>query len=371
MSHPGVVIGAKVGQAIGIVEAEGNLAAVIHAVHRHILGKRLGVEIGFGQDGGDICLLECNAVGVLRLDGEDLVLIAEASVDDGHAHALTLIAQVPGGVGAHGGAHIFHIGQKICAAGYRSGFQLRDGKAGHQEGLFDARQLVQLCQIPILHRGRDGVGQKTELSGHMDVIAQGFADALDLSLLTADDGLHGRLLLRPQSLAQMDLHGVYGSDGGVFKGDHDPNIGVLSVGSGVQADGLATLQVGLTQNLPHGGGISGGLLGVEVPGFQDGSILCGDVALLTILQIGQCFGFAFCQSTFCDVHIIGSKARINHSLFPFQYVCVSCGDEGGLSGLAVYALLWSTFGLGSAWHVSRLDSGKAAGAHEQRRAEQP
>ena len=73
-----------------------------------------------------------------------------------------------------------------------------------------------------------------------------------------------------------------------------PNVGVLAVRGGVQADGLAALQVGLAQNLPHGGGISGGLLGVEVPGFQDGSILRGNVALLPILQLGQSFGFAFC-----------------------------------------------------------------------------
>lgn len=92
----------------------------------------------------------------------------------------------------------------------------------------------------------------------------------------------------------MDLHGVHGNDGGVFQSDHDPNVGVLSVRGGVQADGLAALQVGLAQNLPHGSGIGGGLLGVEVPGFQDGSILRGDVALLTILQLGQSFGFAFC-----------------------------------------------------------------------------
>ena len=128
----------------------------------------------------------------------------------------------------------------------------------------------------------------------MDVIAQGLVDALNLGILLADDGLHGCLLLRPQSLAQVDLHGVHGNDGGVFQGDHDPNVGVLAVRGGVQADGLAALQVGLAQNLPARRRNKRRPAWRRSPGFQDGSILRGNVALLPILQLGQSFGFAFC-----------------------------------------------------------------------------
>ena len=116
---------------------------------------------------------------------------------------------------------------------------LGNGIAGHQERLFHTIHPVDSRQICVLHGGGNGVGQKSEVLGNLNVIPQLPADGLRHHLLLLFYSLHGIAFRRSQVLAQMNLHGVHLTDSVCLKGDHHADHGGRSIGLRQEAELLA------------------------------------------------------------------------------------------------------------------------------------
>ena len=206
VAQAGVVIGAEVGQAVCVVEAEGNLAAVVHGVQAGLLGQGFGVEVVGLQNGGDVLLGVGHPALVLGLLDEAGVFVAEAGVEDGHAHALALIAQVPGPGCAHGRACGVHIGQELRSGLDHRSLRFRHREGRHQKGGLDPGLPIQLLEVAVLHCDGDGVGQEGEVVRNLQVIAQLLLQGLGLHGLPLGDAGHSGLLRLPQGLAQEHGH---------------------------------------------------------------------------------------------------------------------------------------------------------------------
>ena len=214
----GLVIGAKIGLPIAIVVAIGNLAAVIHLICRQPFRQGLCMQHIGGQNVPNGSFVQGNQALILGLNGKGRVLEAQACVDDGYAHTLSRVPQVPGSSCPHEGGGVLQIGRNPTA--YRCCMNLGNGIAGHQECLFHTIHSVDSRQICVLHGGRNGVGQKCEVLGNLNVVSQLPANGLRHHLLLLFHSLHGVAFRRSQFLAQMYLHGVHLTDGVCLKGNH-------------------------------------------------------------------------------------------------------------------------------------------------------
>ena len=207
-----VVVAESCGE-IGVVEAEGNLAAVIYAVHRDALQEGLGVKLILFQNSRNVFLAQGDLAGIGGRLGEDGVFQIQAGIDDGYQHPLAPIAQIPSCGGAHAGAHILHGGGDFS----RRGLHVRHGEGRHQVSFLHTGHILQGGKIAVGNRGGDGVHHQGEIFLHLDAVAQLFLHGTGVLLLGSHNLLHGGQLLLPQLCAYLNRHGFHPGNGLVLK----------------------------------------------------------------------------------------------------------------------------------------------------------
>ena len=121
----------------------------------------------------------------------------------------------------------------------------------------------------------------------------------------------------------------------IFKDHHGFDQGFLGVDLRAEADLLALVQGGISQDFPHSLGVLGGLLGVKVLALDDRAVFSGEVQGFAALQVGQGLGLLGGEDPLGDVHVSGSFPGVDAAVFFFIDVGISRRDEGGLPGLAV------------------------------------
>ena len=237
MAKHGLVIGAKIGLPIGIVVAIGNLAAVVYLIHGQPFCQGLCMQHIGGQNVPNGSFVKGDQALVFGLNRKGRILEAQSGVNDGHAHALACIPQIPCAICTHEGTGVLQIRGNSTA--YRSCVNVGNGIAGHQKCFFHAIHPVDRRQIRILDSRRNSVGQKREVLGNLNVIPKLPADGLRHHLLLLFHSLHGIVLFLSQFLAQMHLHGVHLTDSVGLKGDHHADHSRRGIGLCQEAELLA------------------------------------------------------------------------------------------------------------------------------------
>ena len=364
MAHHGVVIGAEVGLAVGIVEAKRDLAAVINGVKRRGLIQLFGMQGLAVEDGRDVILAVGDGVRIGGFLGERRVLEAQAGVNDGDAHAGAVIARVPCGVRAHTGGRELHV--RADLRGVRlHGIDLRHGVARGKEDLLDARQLAERFHIAIGNRGGNGVRHKGELTSDLDAVAK-------LLLRDGKDGglavlhaLHGGQLCLAEALAQLNGHAVHLTDGRGLKRDDNLDLVVLLVGLAHNSDLVAVAVILAAQDRLHGIGIGRRFLRVIFAADQCLTVVCRDGAFRAIGQRGQRLGLRCAEGAAGNIGILRCLARVDPSVGGLVYIGIARRDVGGLAVCGIDDLAGRLLRLRSALHCTGRGHTEKAERHCQ------
>ena len=180
---------------VDVVDAEGGLGVDIEVVSRQV-GHQL-VDIQLGQDRGDLVLIQqvqrgnivvvglaglLGALGVGILQGggvEGLVVGIKTRVDDGDAGACTVVAALPGQVGAGHLGGDDHVGLGLGAL---DGLKRLVGLL--HKHLLDAADLGDLVDLAEVHVGGDDVGGQGQVPDHIQLFVESLFNAVsDLFLL--------------------------------------------------------------------------------------------------------------------------------------------------------------------------------------------